>query len=523
MKKIRCLSLLICLALAITANAGTQLTVNNLTESNKMGLNYRYMLDVLQIKPTKLSSQMKLIAKLSPKHQLTKWQSYPLDINVAGDIESLAFLNPMLTEVSDIAGQLLYSWKITGTPKKPVYDGKATIKDAKLKLNRIGTRLNDIQLSLQSDNFEKIHYQGYANAGSGKLNLSGITNFGSAEVESQFILKGKNALLIDTDAAKVTVEPNLRVDIKGNKIDVNGSVMIPTALITPADYSSTLTLSDDVVFADELNNPPTSPWQLTSRLELQLGNKVLLNFMGLKALLGGDLILRDGTNKPTTASGELYIKRGRFDAYGQNLKIQEGKLLFSGGPVTNPGLSVRAIKKVGAVQITGNDSGNGSKYLSNDTTVGIKLIGTLQKPTLSLFSIPSGLTQAQILSQLVVGKPLSEIGDDKDKLLDALKNTNTQPSETKMLVAQLKHGLGLDELGVQTGDLEHAKQSAIKNTSLTLGKLLSPKLLISYSMGLTESINIFSATYRINDKWMLRSQTDLDSSSVDLMYSIETN
>ena len=93
-----------------------------------------------------------------------------------------------------------------------------------------------------------------------------------------------------------------------------------------------------------------------------------------------------------------------------------------------------------------------------------------------------------------------------------------------MIKSQLQHSLGLDELSVNTGKLyDPESKSVAQNTSLTLGKMLSPKLLLSYSVGIIDPINILNMTYKINNKWMLRSQTDLESSSIDLLYSIETD
>lgn len=482
------------------------------------------IVDLTSLKPTKLSSQLNINAKLSKQHSLLNWQTYPLAIKITAGLESLAFLDPMITAVNDLNGKLVTEWLLSGTPKQPKLTGKAVITHGQLAFPAAGAKLSDITLTVHSTDTTHLRYEGHANAGNGKLNVSGETHFLPERLDTKFHLTGTNAEVVNLHTAKVNINPDLDVTIVGNKVNVTGDVTVLDSLLTPEDYSSTVTLSDDVVFVSDQNKPKPSPWQLTSKIRLRLGDKVLLSFMGLRAILGGEVVLSDSTAQATTASGQLFVKRGRFDIYGQSLKIQEGQLLFTGGPVTNPGLNVRAIKNVGAISSSGSNFSDQQKYLSNDTTVGVKVVGTINKPKLSLFSTPRGLSQAQILSQLVLGKPLSEVADEKDQLLEALKKTETKPTESKMLVDQLKHSLGLDELSVQTGDAENGKaQSAIKNTSLTLGKLLSPKLLLSYSVGLSESANIFNLTYRLNKKWMIRSQTDLDSSSVDLIYSIETD
>src|SRR3546814_3565330 len=47
----------------------------------------------------------------------------------------------------------------------------------------------------------------------------------------------------------------------------------------------------------------------------------------------------------TRARGEINLVDGHYKAYGQDLTIETGKLIFSGGPVTEPALEVRATRK----------------------------------------------------------------------------------------------------------------------------------------------------------------------------------
>jgi translocation and assembly module TamB len=57
-------------------------------------------------------------------------------------------------------------------------------------------------------------------------------------------------------------------------------------------------------------------------------------------------------------------------------------------------------------------------------------------------------------------------------------------------------------------------------TSLVLGKYLSPRLYVSYGISLAESINTLKLRYSLNDRWTIRSEVG-EARSADLVYTIE--
>ena len=83
-------------------------------------------------------------------------------------------------------------------------------------------------------------------------------------------------------------------------------------------------------------------------------------------------------------TGEITILEGRYRAYGQRLDTQNGRLLFTGSPLDNPGLDLRAVREV------------------DNITVGLEVRGRLQQPQIELFSIPT-LGQTDMLSYLLLG------------------------------------------------------------------------------------------------------------------------
>ena len=57
-------------------------------------------------------------------------------------------------------------------------------------------------------------------------------------------------------------------------------------------------------------------------------------------------------------------------------------------------------------------------------------------------------------------------------------------------------------------------------TSLVLGRYLSPRLYVSYGISLAEAINTIKMRYTIGDHWTIKTEAGLVRSA-DLVYTIE--
>ena len=56
-------------------------------------------------------------------------------------------------------------------------------------------------------------------------------------------------------------------------------------------------------------------------------------------------------------------------------------------------------------------------------------------------------------------------------------------------------------------------------TSLVLGRYLSPRLYVSYGVSLTEQLNTFKMRYTLGDHWTIRTELG-QARGADLVYSI---
>lgn len=67
---------------------------------------------------------------------------------------------------------------------------------------------------------------------------------------------------------------------------------------------------------------------------------------------------------------------------------------------------------------------------------------------------------------------------------------------------------------------DDADANLANETSLVLGKYLSPRLYVSYGISLAESINALKLRYSLNDHWTIKSEVG-EARGADLVYTIE--
>ncbi len=81
---------------------------------------------------------------------------------------------------------------------------------------------------------------------------------------------------------------------------------------------------------------------------VNIGKDVRLDAFGLKARLEGALkVVQD--SRGLGLNGQINIPSGRFHAYGQDLIVRKGQLLFS-GPADQPLLNLEAIRNPEATE-----------------------------------------------------------------------------------------------------------------------------------------------------------------------------
>ncbi|WP_051555081.1 translocation/assembly module TamB domain-containing protein [Legionella fairfieldensis] len=466
-----------------------------------------------------------------PHFQLEKGFStkQPIEgtINVA--INSLAFFENFGPALTKIEGQLHTALKIRGTLDKPILEGNTTLDKTRIFSPKSGLDLNPVQLKMQSHG-NQWNIEGSL-ASQGRL----LTLHGQGALSPQFIgsitIRGDNIPFIKTDEYIVNLSPKLAVTIAPNAINIAGTIHVPEAELKPRTFTKTVGLTEDAVFAGV--KPAPSLFPVSTDVQLEMGNHVKLNMQGLQGLLVGTVRLQKLPQGLLNANGELTIRDGKYQAYGQDLVIEQGQLIYTGGEIANPGIHIRAIRRfnntpssfAGSNQLLDFNSSNLQTIdLANNMTVGIEVTGRLHSIKTQLFSNPPTLQQADILSMLLLGKPITQADHTGGEILLSAISSMKLGSGTKgmQLLNQLKQTLGVD-VNIKTSTVVNQQTHQIsESNTVVVGKSLSKRLYLSYNVGLAQSdINVLTLTYLLNKFLSIQVNTSTNANGVDLLYTRE--
>ena len=422
-----------------------------------------------------------------------------LDGAVQLNIARLDVVEKLSPEVDELDGSITGDLRLGGTVAQPNVLGDINLVAPRIVLVSPGLVLKDVRLAVDGQG-DAIGIDGAAKSGGGSLAVDGAIALNDAGQDIDLTITGDRFQVANIPDATAYVSPDLTVAVTPSRVDVTGSVTIPEASITPRDLpeSGVQTVSGDQVIVTDDNDEPTPVARAVhADVEVILGDKVRIEGFGLKANLTGNLRVMQMPGDNPTGTGEIRIVDGAYRAYGQNLDIQQGRILFAGGPVSEPGLDIRA-----------------ARYPAEDITVGVEVRGSIRDPRLTLFSDP-GMGQSEKLSWLLLGRPLQGTTGQQSSLVARAALALGSGRGNKVL-DNVGDKLGVDDIGIGSGAGESSDEAAF-----TVGKYLSPKLYVSYGIGLFNPVSTLSLRYTLSSNWRLETQSSGAATGGDIIYSID--
>ena len=414
------------------------------------------------------------------------------------DLPDLGWLRLLTREIDNATGHLQGQLQLAGTASDPAFTGSVQLEDGKLRLSTPGIELSPLNLKISGDSNGKLMLNADAASGGGTLKVSGTLDAKAAKPTLHFDVTGDKFQALNIPDARVWVAPDLKIDVAGRSVDVTGDVLVPKAEITPTSFDSGVGPSNDqIILTPKGTAPPDSPWMISANVNLKLGEHVSFNGFGLKAPLTGAVTAIEQPGRLTSGRGTIDLEGGRYKAYGQDLTITTGRLIFDGGPITQPAVEIRAERKP-----------------TDDITVGVYVRGTLDAPQFSLYSTPT-MPQERQLSWLVLGRSLDDNASSSDRSAVSAAALSLGLSGSGLLAQKVVQKIGIDEVSVG------AKPGQDNSLAmLTIGKYLSPKLFISYGVGLFQRGYSFRLQYDVGHGFKLQTETGVESGG-DILYSIE--
>lgn len=340
---------------------------------------------------------------------------------------------------------------------------------------------------------KNFNFQLDAHSAKGKLRISGNTRLDrNAGWPTEINIRGNDFEVAQIPEARVSVSPDLQISLKNRTIDIKGKIHIPYAKLQPKDITKAARVSSDTVIIGG-EQQAEEKWLVNTAVRLTLGKRVHFYGFGFDGRLGGSLLLEDEPGQLTVATGEITIPEGQYRAYGQRLDVEKGRILYTGGPLTNPGLDIRAVRIV------------------NEVTAGIHVKGSLNQPKLEIFSIPP-MGQTDALAYLLLGGPIENASNEDGEMM-AKAALALGLSGGDSIARSLADRFGLDDMRVESSN--KGDQAA-----LIVGRYLSPKIYVSYGVGLIERVDTLTLKYEISNKWQLKVESG-SYQGADIFYTIE--
>lgn len=451
-----------------------------------------------------------------------------LDIN----FENLTLFNQILAKipnVNNVEGKLDGQVNIDGTLADPKIKGNITLNSASFEVPEYKTRLQNITLKTEYTEDQSIKLDGQFEAGKGQGSLQGNIAFPESGVDVSLQIKGDDLQLTNTSEYRIEASPDMEINYANNTLALTGSIVIPRGVIAPTDFSSSVSLPSEVVIVDKKKPSSGPPLGIRLGLSIELGDDIRLDVYDLKAKVSGKIKIEQLPGGLPRASGELYTVDGTYKAYGRSLEITRGKIIYTGNLLSNPGLDIRATKRMRSVAYASSgsefNSGQPSVYSgSNTLSVGVMIRGTIQKPLLTLFSDPPGLSQGDILSYMILGYPQSQASGTSSLALLNMAASSYTGDSAGGVTDKLQNALGLTELDVGSTEYYDATSNSTQSaTTVNIGKDLGHNLSLHYNVGLFSSVSIFSLRYQLSKHFVLQSETSTLENAGDILYQFESS
>ncbi|SFU28858.1 autotransporter assembly complex protein TamB [Halomonas korlensis] len=447
-----------------------------------------------------------------------------LDGRLRLDSLQLAPYRRLVAGMDTMEGSLGGDVRIGGNREAPTLDGRIALDQLRLEGGELPLAVADGELEVQLAG-DRADIDGFIAAEQGRLLVDGSARWPDAKNWQVAVdLEAREDPLMATLPAfgRLRIAPDLAIRVVPDRLQVRGTVQVPWARLEVGDIpeSAVAPSPDEVIItrsdqrrmereaqreaeraaAQEMQQTGESAAETLTdagmvvdvQIELQLGPDMLLDAYGLETALSGNLEVRQ-QNGPVQLFGDVSLVDGRFRAFGQDLVIREGQLLFS-GPPDQPLLDFEAIRN--------------PEVTEDGVIAGLRVTGSAAQPQLQIFSEPS-MEEAQALSYLLRGRSADDSGGADGALTSALVGMTL--GRTGGAVGAIGQAFGVDDLNLETA-------GAGDESQVVLSGQLTDDLRLSYGVGLFSPIAELTLRYTVWRNLYLEAISGA-AQAVDLVYA----
>ena len=425
----------------------------------------------------------------------TGWDAYaPLEGQLTAATSELTWVELFSPDIVSPTGRLDADIAISGTRAAPLLGGHAALEGLAAEIPALAIAIVDgrARLDARPDGSARITGN-LGTGGEGRLAIDGSLDWRAAGAPLQLQVSGRDVLVSDTRDLRAVASPDIEVRYAaGRPLRVSGRVHVPSARMDLERLSDGVSASPDVVVLDPVDPEEGPPMALELDLALAMGSDVLLSGFGLQGALTGELRVLSRAGREMTGQGMLEVG-GRYEAYGQELDVTRGRLLWSNTPVSDPVLDIRAERRIDSV------------------TAGIDVSGRASAPRARVWTDPAS-DESEALAYLALGRPLSSLSGRQASDLDAASAALNAGGS--LLAGQLGKQIGLDDAGVM-------QSRALGGSVLGIGKQLSPRLYVGFGVSLLGTGQVLTLKYLLRKGFDVEVETSTRESRGSVNYRHE--
>ena len=341
----------------------------------------------------------------------------PRHIEIMADSFPAAMILPALTGLEEVDGTISGVMTIAGTRSSPQPDGNLVLSNASGFIEALGVRLSSVDVGARLSSDGIVALEGTAMSGQGTMRMNGIVDVGqpdSLPLDLAFWPRGfqivnRRDMEVSVTGDSITLSESFISPLIQGELEVNdGTVFLEEfqrvaqtidfydpVLVTAATRAIGLTGEE----GDDRAVRPRNPFLQNLRVlvDLHVGPGNWLRSREMNVETSGDLSLTfDRQRNQLVLHGAIDVVRGTYSLGPRTLRMTEGSFQFVGTPGFNPGIAVTAENRMHTRE-------------GEPLVITADISGTLLSPRLALSSDAEAISDADLPSYIVFGRPASAL------------------------------------------------------------------------------------------------------------------